>query len=136
MVYARFLYFRVFLFLGIERFVETIKNARDKSSRVGWIDVVFYGLLVLLCLVVAVDLIFKRYWKSGLEISRIAAIKISADEAGLETNVVLMVQSGRYKHLRFRTLEKQFDGLIETIRSVNPNVIVHQTGNTGTIVPA
>ena len=126
--FSRGFYVSAFFFIwALNTFFEKIDVAREKGNSSGWVSVVIFGFLLLVYLVIACDFVFRRYWKSRLEISRITVIKLGQDETGLETNMILKLRSGRYKPLRFRTLENQFERFVEAICSVNPGVEVIRT---------
>ncbi len=111
-------YFLLFIInLTVERI--DIAQVAGKTSR--WISVGIHGVFLLLYIGVLFEFLFRQYLKSNVDILKIDKITTYPSDEGLETNVVLTMKSKRYKHYKFRTLEKQYDRFIETIRSSNPN---------------
>ena len=116
-----FIYAFFFLWF-IDQFITKIAVAQETGKATKWISVVIFGLILLLYVGALYDFVFRRYWKNKLDISNINKIRVSSSDEGLETNVVVTLKSKRYKLFKFRTLEKQYDNFIETVRSINPNI--------------
>jgi hypothetical protein len=116
-----FLYALFFLWF-IDAFIEKIAVARETGKAAKWISVVFFGIILLLYAGILYDFLFRRYWKNQLEISSIHKVRMTLSDEGLDTNVVVTLKSKRYKLFKFRTLEKQYDSFVQTVRSINPNI--------------
>jgi len=114
-----FLYCFFLLFL-INVFVEKLGIAQETQKRTKWISVSIYGIALLLYLGVLFDFFFRQYLKDKVYINKIVKIRSFPSGEGLDTNVVLTMQSKKYKLYKFRTLEKQAEAFIETVRSINP----------------
>ncbi|HZH96879.1 MAG TPA: hypothetical protein VEY06_13390 [Flavisolibacter sp.] len=61
------------------------------------------------------DILFKRSLSARIPLSRIASYELKDDGKGLETTLKLHLRSGRYKAILFRTLEKQYEPLVNLI---------------------
>lgn len=111
-----------FLLFFINVFIERLEIAQVADKTTKWVSVCIYGLVLLFYSLIMLDFLFRQYLKSKVDISKIDKIKLYRSEEGLETNIVLTMKSKRYKHYKFRTLERQFETLVETIRSLNPTI--------------
>lgn len=115
------LYCYFFLFFS-DLVIDKIDAAREVQKTSKWIGVGFYSIILLLYIGIAVDFLFRQYLKSKVDISKIEKVKTYSSDEGLETNVILTMKSKRYKRYAFRTLEKQYDQLIDKIQSLNSSV--------------
>ncbi|MES1218570.1 MAG: hypothetical protein ABUT20_23910 [Bacteroidota bacterium] len=123
--HRRNLYLFAFFFLYfINLFVEKIESALETGKIFKWVSVFIFGAILLLFVALLIDFIFKLSWKKSIDISTIDKIETIQSEEGLETSVELTLRSKRYKKYNFRTLEKQVDSFIHTLRSINPNSIL------------
>lgn len=111
-----------FLLFFINLLVEKVASIQQTGKLLLWIPIAFYALIILLFLFWILDFLFRQHLKKHVDILQIAKIKTVKSESGLETSVVLTMQSNRYKQYDFRTLENQHQLLIETIIGLNPNV--------------
>lgn len=102
--------------------IEKIDIARETQKISKWIGVGIYSIILLLYVGVVIDFLFRQYLKNNVDISKIGKVKTYNSDEGLETSVVLIMKSKRYKKYVFRTLENQHNQLIEKIQSLNSSV--------------
>ena len=114
--------FCYFLLFFVDLFIDKINIANETGKTSKWVSVCIYGLILLLYIGIILDFLFRQYLKSKVDISKIEKIITYKTEDGLETNVILTMKSKRYKRYNFRTLENQYNLLIDKIGSLNPNI--------------
>jgi len=55
------------------------------------------------------DILFKKSFATRIPMDRIVSFELRPDTTGLETQVILHLRNGRYRSIKFRTLEKQYE---------------------------
>jgi len=115
------LYSYFFLFF-VDLIIDKIDIAKETQKTSKWIGVGIYGIILLLYIGIAIDFFFRQYLKNKVDITKIDKLKTYSSDEGLETNVVLTMKSKRYKRYVFRTLENQYEQLVDKIQSLNSNV--------------
>ncbi len=111
-----------FLLFFIDLTIDKINIANETGKASKWISVFIYGLILLLYVGSILDFLFRQYLKNKVDISKIEKIKTYKSDEGLETNIVLTMKSKRYKRYNFRTLENQYEQLVDNIYSLNPSI--------------
>lgn len=117
------LYCYFFIFL-VDLTIDKIDIAMETQKTSKWIGVGIYGIILLLYIGIAIDFFFRQYLKNKVDISKIDKLKTYSSHEGLETNVVLTMKSKRYKRYVFRTLENQYEQLVDKIQSSNSSIQV------------
>ncbi len=117
-----FIFYCYFLLFFVDLTIDKIDIATETDKTSKWIGVGIYSLILLLYIGIALDFLFRQYLKNKVDISKVDKIKTYASEECLETNVILTMKSKRYKRYVFRTLENQYDTLVDKIQSLNPSV--------------
>jgi hypothetical protein len=117
-----FILYCYFLLFFVDLTIDKIDIAKETDKTSKWVGVGIYSLILLLYIGIALDFLFRQYLKSKVDISRVDKIKTYASDEGLETNVILTMKSKRYKRYVFRTLENQYDQLVDKIKSLNSSV--------------
>lgn len=104
--------FVVFLkaFGPIVIFLALLLNADDPRS---YVRTIFWAVLAIGALPDAFRTLFKKSFSSRIPLQRIQSWTTKPDMNGLETHVVLHLQSGRQRTITFRTLEKQHEAFTE-----------------------
>ena len=80
-----------------------------------FIPVLAWSVVVLLRMPSLYDVLFKRSYASRIPLNRIKDVTLVSDNHGLHTFVKLHLANGRYRMIRFRTMEKQYEPLIAAI---------------------
>ncbi len=114
------LYLFFFTFL-LNMLSEKIDIAMLAGRPYKWIIVGFLGLLLLLYIGLLIVFLFKQHWKNKIDISTIREITAAESDKPFETDVVLRLNSKRYKVYHFRTLENQVENFIAALQTINPN---------------
>ncbi len=78
-------------------------------------SIVIALVIVLPRISVLYDVLMKRSFSYRIPLSKIKSYEALPDNLGLETILKLHLSSGRYRSIRFRTLEKQIEPLTEAI---------------------
>ncbi|TXI80851.1 MAG: hypothetical protein E6Q39_02115 [Crocinitomicaceae bacterium] len=117
-----FILYCYFLFFFVDLTIDKIDIAKETDKTSKWVGVGIYSLILLLYIGIALDFLFRQYLKSKVDISKVDKIKTYTSDEGLETNVILTMKSKRYKRYVFRTLENQYDQLVDRIQSLNSSV--------------
>jgi hypothetical protein len=61
------------------------------------------------------DILFKRCLSNRIPLNRINSFELKDGDTVLDRHVILHLDSGRYKKIAFRSLEKQYEPFIELI---------------------
>jgi hypothetical protein len=80
-----------------------------------FISVLGWSFVVLLRTPRLYEVFIKRSYANRIPLNRIKDVTSAADNQGLHTFVKLHLANGRYRNIRFRTMEKQHEPFIETI---------------------
>jgi hypothetical protein len=115
------LLYTFFFFFGLNLLIDKIDLARETGKISKWVLVVILSAILLGYVALILEYIFRRSWKNKIDILNVDKIKTFQSDEGLETSVELSLKSRRYKIYKFRILEKQVDGFVEALRSINPN---------------
>jgi hypothetical protein len=78
---------------------------------------IVWGMLVLSRTPVMYDKFFKRSYASRIPLSSIRQITTITDEHGIQTEVKLQLNNGRYKKIAFRNLENQLEPFLAVFAS-------------------
>jgi hypothetical protein len=111
-----------FFIWAIDAFNDRLTIALDTGRVTRWISAGFFGVVILIFVLVIAEALIRRSWKRKIDISQISRIRVAESDEGLETHVFVTLNSKRYKQYKFRTLEKQYAGFVETIQSINPGI--------------
>lgn len=113
----------IFFELGFPLLILTIfilMIASNTDGKENYLIVIFWGLFALSQLPRLFDLLFKRSYSNRIPLDRIKSYELKKDPSGLETNVILKLSSGRYRCLRFRNLENQFERFVAILSEYIP----------------
>ena len=103
------------LFIPIAWIIVTLVRSLTAQNNFEYIQAVVSAALAIGHGYPFYDILFKRSLSKRTPVDSIKSYEIQASKSGLETYIILHLQSGRYKKIAFRTLEKQHEGFLETI---------------------
>ena len=107
---------------GINLFTERLNDSLATGNR--WLSVYIIGFVMLLFLSQALYTVFFKFWSNQFDVSMIKKIIVDQGEEGIETNVIIYMKNGRSKEIKFRTLEKQYENFLETIKMKRPEIMI------------
>ena len=103
------------LFIPVGWIIATLLRALTAETNFEYMQAIVSAGLAIAHGYPLYDVLFKRSLANRIPVNRIKSYDIQQSNSSLETYVILHLQSGRYKKIRFRTLEKQHEGFLETI---------------------
>jgi hypothetical protein len=87
----------------------------EKNVPRGFFHIFLWGVFAMIQLPGLYTMLFKRSYSNRIPLDRIVSFEVKPDTTGLETTVILKLKNGRCRPIKFRTLEKQYEGFIELI---------------------
>lgn len=103
------------LFLPLGWIFLTVIRTLTAENNLDYIQALITSILSILHGFPLYDVVFKRSFSNRIPLNRINSTEIKKGPSGLETLVILHLQSGRYKKIRFRTMEMQHEAFLESI---------------------
>lgn len=90
-----------------------------------YVRIIVFGMLLAFHVPEIYDLLFKRSYASRIPLDKIKSVEMDEDYHGLQTNVILRLNNGRYRKIPFRKLENQYEAFVEAImtRSRQPQLV-------------
>ena len=74
-----------------------------------------WGLMSVLQLPNIYEMLIQRSYSNSIPLNRIKSFEVKQDIVGYITLVIIKLKNGRYRTIKFRTLEKQYESFTELV---------------------